>query len=64
MIDVLVVNASPLILLGRIAQVSLLERLSKRLIVPSAVVEEIEAGTLKTGAERRHQRRKPLRNIL
>jgi len=39
-----VVNASPLILLGKIGQIDLLCRLSAELIIPSGVAEELEAG--------------------
>lgn len=40
-----VVNASPLILLGKIGQLGLLEALAPKILVPAAVVEEIAAGT-------------------
>jgi len=39
-----VVNASPLILLGKIGQLSLLTRLTDELIVPASVVREINLG--------------------
>jgi predicted nucleic acid-binding protein len=39
-----VINASPLILFARIARLDLFERLSPRIIVPSAVFEEVRAG--------------------
>ena len=39
-----VINASPLILLGKLSQLELVERLSHRLIVPQSVLDEIAAG--------------------
>ncbi len=36
-----VINASPLIALGRVGQVELLKRLPKRVVVPRAVEEEL-----------------------
>jgi predicted nucleic acid-binding protein len=42
--QVWVFNASPLILLGKIDQLGLVERLSSRLIVPQSVFDEIAAG--------------------
>lgn len=42
---VLVVNASPLILLARIDRLDLLASLAKLLVVPEAVIREIEAGS-------------------
>lgn len=39
-----VINASPLILLGKINQLELVERLASRLIVPQSVTDEIAAG--------------------
>jgi predicted nucleic acid-binding protein len=39
-----VVNASPLIILGKIGQLDLLTRLSQKIVVPAAVVSEIIAG--------------------
>ncbi len=39
-----VVNASPLIILGRVVQLHLAERLAETIIVPRAVAREIEAG--------------------
>lgn len=39
-----VINASPLILFARIARLDLFERLAPRIIVPSAVFEEVRAG--------------------
>ena len=41
-----VVNASPLILLGKIGQIGLLSALAGRIAVPQAVAEEIGAGPL------------------
>jgi len=40
-----VVNASPLILLGRIGQIELLQKLCTELIIPAGVAQEIEQGT-------------------
>jgi predicted nucleic acid-binding protein len=40
-----VVNASPLIVLGKIGQINLLNSLAKEIVVPSAVAEEIKAGS-------------------
>ncbi|HEY6358668.1 MAG TPA: DUF3368 domain-containing protein, partial [Vicinamibacterales bacterium] len=45
--DEWVANASPLILLGRIDGLNLMERLAGNVAVPSAVVDEIRAGTWK-----------------
>ncbi len=42
--SVWVVNASPLILLGKIARLSLLAELSERVVIPHEVALEIEAG--------------------
>jgi predicted nucleic acid-binding protein len=42
--DLWVVNASPLILLGKIEQLHLLEALASRVVVPAAVVKELAAG--------------------
>ena len=39
-----VVNASPLIVLGKIGQLDLLTKLPQRIVVPAAVVSEIIAG--------------------
>jgi len=39
-----VVNASPLILLSRIARLDLIERLAPKILVPNAVIEEVRAG--------------------
>jgi predicted nucleic acid-binding protein len=39
-----VVNASPLVLLAKCAQLHLLQRLCRELVVPAAVAVEIEAG--------------------
>lgn len=43
--SVLVVDASPLILLGRIERLDLLASLSQSLLVPDAVIREIRAGS-------------------
>ncbi len=40
-----VVNASPLIVLGKLSQIELLIRLTDTLIIPEAVAQEIEQGT-------------------
>ena len=45
----LVVNASPLILLARIDRLDLLTSLAKLLIVPEAVLREIQAGSDRDG---------------
>ena len=42
--NVWVLNASPLILLGKIGRLDLLERLAAKAVVPSAVFLEIQAG--------------------
>jgi predicted nucleic acid-binding protein len=42
--DVWVVDASPLIILGQVGKLELLEQLSSQLFVPAAVVKEILAG--------------------
>jgi predicted nucleic acid-binding protein len=39
-----VVNASPLIILGKIGQLSLLPQLAEALVIPTAVASEVEAG--------------------
>jgi predicted nucleic acid-binding protein len=39
-----VVNASPLIVLGKVSQLDLLTKLSQQIVVPAAVVSEIIAG--------------------
>jgi len=44
MIERWVVNASPLIVLGKIGQLDLLTKLPQRIVVPAAVVSEIIAG--------------------
>lgn len=44
MSDRWVVNASPLIVFGKIGQLDLLTRLSKEIVVPQAVANEIAAG--------------------
>lgn len=43
--EVWVVNASPLILLGKLGRTDLLEHLAQQLIVPQAVIEEVAAGS-------------------
>lgn len=47
MTDAWVANASPLILLGRIGRLDLMERLAPEIIVPDAVITEIRAGEVK-----------------
>jgi predicted nucleic acid-binding protein len=47
---VLVINASPLILLARIERLDLLVSLAKSIIVPEAVIHEIQAGSHLDGA--------------
>jgi predicted nucleic acid-binding protein len=47
---VLVVNASPLIFLARIERLDLLASLAKLLVVPEAVIREIQAGSNRDGA--------------
>jgi predicted nucleic acid-binding protein len=42
---ILVVNASPLILLARIERLDLLVSLAKSIVVPAAVIREIQAGS-------------------
>lgn len=37
-----VVNASPLILLGKVDKLSLLEELAAELVIPNSVIEEIQ----------------------
>ena len=44
MTEAWVANASPLILLGRIGRLDLMERLAPSIIVPDAVIAEIRAG--------------------
>lgn len=44
MSDFWVVNASPLIVMGKIGHLDLLTKLSKDIVVPNAVAEEIKAG--------------------
>lgn len=48
--DRLVVNASPLILLGRIEHLWLLEKLSRQIVVPQSVCLEIAAGQRRDGS--------------
>ena len=47
MIDAWVLNASPVILYARIEKLDIMERLAPGLIVPVAVLSEINAGTRK-----------------
>lgn len=47
--ETLVVNASPLILLARIERLDLLASLAKILVVPEAVIREIQAGSDRDG---------------
>lgn len=46
----LVVNASPLILLARIDRLDLLASLTKLVVVPKAVIKEVEAGSDRDGS--------------
>jgi predicted nucleic acid-binding protein len=46
---VLVANASPLILLARIDHLDLLASLAKLLVVPEAVIREVQAGSYRDG---------------
>ena len=39
-----VINASPLILLGKLGRTDLLEQLAKQVMVPQAVLREVESG--------------------
>ena len=47
MTDAWVIDASPIILYGRIGRLDLIERLAPRVIVPVTVIEEIQAGVQK-----------------
>ena len=47
--EALVVNASPLIFLARIERLDLLASLAKLLVVPEAVIREIQAGSGRDG---------------
>jgi len=42
--DKWVINASPIILLAKVGEIELLSRLAGTLVVPNAVVTEIEEG--------------------
>ena len=42
--EIWVINASPLILLGKLGRTDLLESLAQRVIVPQAVFHEVAAG--------------------
>ena len=44
MSEIWVINASPLISLGRIGQLTLLEKLAIEILVPEAVITEVRAG--------------------
>lgn len=50
MADTWVMNASPLILLGRINQLDLISGLAQPLFIPEAVIAELEAGRFKDGS--------------
>ncbi len=39
-----VVNASPLILLAKVAQIGLLPKLTEQLVIPASVVAEVQGG--------------------
>lgn len=47
MTEAWVANASPLILLGRIGQLDLMEHLASEIIVPDSVIAEIRAGEMR-----------------
>ena len=47
MTDAWVINASPIILYCRIGRLDVIERLAPRVIVPAAVIEEVQAGSQK-----------------
>ncbi len=47
-----VVNSSPLIILGKIGQIKLLEDLSDKLVIPEGVLEEINQGPASDKARR------------
>lgn len=47
-----VINASPLILMGKLDQLDLVQRLAPQLMVPAAVIHEISAGASDDGAAR------------
>ena len=47
MTDAWVINASPIILYGRIGRLDVIERLAPSVIVPTAVIEEIRKGVHK-----------------
>lgn len=55
-----IVNASPLILLSRIDRLDLLAALTKRLLVPDAVLREIQAGSDRDDAAERALELSPL----
>ena len=46
-----VINASPLILLGKLGRTDLLEGLAQRILVPDAVFREVDAGVDDAGAQ-------------
>lgn len=50
--DIFVIDSSPLILLGKIRQLELLEKLVAKIIVPETVLEEIRNGADKDPAAR------------
>lgn len=47
-----VINASPLILMGKLDRLDIIQRLAPQLIVPSAVIQEISAGICDTTTAR------------
>ena len=51
MSDLWVVNASPLIVLGKTGQLELLDQLPKEVVVPIAVADEIKAGPANDAAK-------------
>jgi predicted nucleic acid-binding protein len=50
-LDTPVINASPIILYGRIGRLDVIERLAPRVIVPAAVIEEVQAGSQKDSTD-------------
>lgn len=47
-----VINASPLILMGKLGRLDLFQKLAPQLIVPSAVIKEISAGVCDTTTQK------------
>ncbi len=57
--DRLVTNASPLILLGRVEHLWLLEQMSRQIVVPQSVCLEIAAGQKRDGSCMFRKNKKP-----